>query len=94
LEKINHTNVETRYIASLVEHLVLICSGINFIDASALETLENLIEGLKESGISFYLAEVKGPVMDNLLRVGFIDKLGADHIFLSTHQAMKALGCR
>ncbi len=77
-----------------VEHLVLICSGINFIDASALETLENLIEGLKESGISFYLAEVKGPVMDNLLRVGFIDKLGADHIFLSTHQAMKALGCR
>ncbi|MDY6902821.1 MAG: sulfate permease [Cyanobacteriota bacterium] len=77
-----------------VEHLVLICSGINFIDASALETLENLIEGLKESGISFDLAEVKGPVMDNLLRVGFIDKLGTNHIFLSTHQAMKTLGCR
>ncbi|NJN10477.1 MAG: solute carrier 26 family protein [Richelia sp. RM1_1_1] len=77
-----------------VEHLILICSGINFIDASALETLENLIKGLKESGISFYLAEVKGPVMDNLLGVGFIDKLGTDHIFLSTHQAMKALGCR
>ena len=76
-----------------VEHLVLICSGINFIDASALETLENLIEGLKESGISFYLAEVKGPVMDNLLRVGFVDKLGTNHIFLSTHQAMRALGC-
>ncbi len=76
-----------------VEHLVLICSGINFIDASALETLENLIEGLKESGISFYLAEVKGPVMDNLLRVGFVDKLGTNHIFLSTHQAMKTLGC-
>ncbi|MGB3757299.1 MAG: solute carrier family 26 protein [Rivularia sp. (in: cyanobacteria)] len=76
-----------------VEHLILICSGINFIDASALETLENLIEGLKESGISFYLAEVKGPVMDNLLRVGFVDKLGTNHIFLSTHQAMRALGC-
>ena len=76
-----------------VEHLVLICSGINFIDASALETLENLIQGLKESGISFYLAEVKGPVMDNLLRVGFVDKLGTNHIFLSTHQAMRALGC-
>ncbi len=78
---------------SEIQHLVLICSGINFIDASALETLENLIEDLKESGISFYLAEVKGPVMDNLLKVGFIDKLGADHIFLSTHQVMQALGC-
>ena len=76
-----------------VKHLVFICSAINFIDASALETLENLIDDLKDAGVSLYLAEVKGPVMERLEKVRFVDKLGRDRFFLSTHQAMLALGC-
>lgn len=74
-----------------VEHLVIICSAINFIDASALETLEGLMDALKDTGVTLYLAEVKGPVMDRLKKVGFVKKLGANRIFLSTHQAMLAL---
>jgi SulP family sulfate permease len=76
-----------------LEHLVLVCSAINFIDASALETLENLIDNLKQVGVNFYLAEVKGPVMDRLSKTDFLDRLGRDRIFLSTHQAMQTLGC-
>lgn len=76
-----------------LEHLVLVCSAINFIDASALETLENLIDNLKQVGVNFYLAEVKGPVMDRLSKTDFLDQLGRDRIFLSTHQAMQTLGC-
>lgn len=76
-----------------VQHLVLTCSGINFIDGSALETLERLIDQLKSMGVQLHLAEVKGPVMDGLEKVGFIKHLGQDHVFLSTHGAMKALGC-
>ena len=40
------------------------CSGVNVIDASALEILESLVVELKELGIEFYMSEVKGPVMD------------------------------
>lgn len=76
-----------------VKHLILICSAINFIDASALETLESLILELRSAGVEFYMAEIKGPVMDELKRAGFIEFIGSDRIFLSTHEAMNALGC-
>ncbi len=74
-----------------VNNLVLVCSGINFIDANALETLEHLQETLAAAGVELYLSEVKGPVFDQLQRVGWIDKLGKDHLFLSSHAAMAAL---
>jgi len=76
-----------------IKHLVLVCSGINFIDASGLMTLEKLIDALRDAGVSLYLAEVKGPVMDQFQKVGFVEHLGTDRIYLSTRQAMQALGC-
>jgi sulfate permease, SulP family len=36
-----------------VERVVLICSAVNFIDASALETLEALIDRLRDAGVDF-----------------------------------------
>jgi len=74
-----------------VAHFVLICSAVNFIDASALETLEALIDQLESAGVHFYLTDVKGPVMDRLERVGFVDKIGRERIFLTIHEAMRAL---
>lgn len=74
-----------------VEHLVLIMSAVNFIDASALETLETLAERLRDAGVTLHLAEVKGPVMDRLERVAFLDALGEGRVFLSTHAASVAL---
>jgi SulP family sulfate permease len=73
--------------------LLLICAAINHIDGSALETLETLTDGLREAGVTVYFSEIKGPVMDQLQRAGFIDRIGgADRVFLSTHQAMQTLG--
>lgn len=73
--------------------LLLICTAINHIDGSALDTLETLIEGLREAGVSVYFSDVKGPVMDQLERSGFVERIGGPgRIFLSTHQAMQALG--
>ena len=76
-----------------VKHLVLMCSAVNSIDGSALETLRNLIVDLHARGIEFYLSEVKGPVMDQLQTIGFINELGNDHIFLTTDQALRTLNC-
>lgn len=72
-------------------HFVLICAAINFIDGSALETLERLDEQLESAGVTLHLAEVKGPVMDRLQAIGFADRLGASRFHLSTHAAMIAL---
>ncbi len=76
---------------SQINHLVLIMSAVNFIDASALETLETLIERLHDSGVTLHMAEVKGPVMDKLQRVDFEDTLGQGHVYLSTHEAIADL---
>jgi SulP family sulfate permease len=74
-----------------VRHLVLICSAINYIDASALETLSGLSTDLRVGGVELHLAEIKGPVMDRLSLVGFDRRIGADHIHLSTHRAIQSL---
>lgn len=76
-----------------VKHLVLIGAAINFIDASALGTLESLVRELHDAGVEFYLSDIKGPVMDRLKAIGFVETIGADHIFLSTHEAMTKLKC-
>ncbi|WP_299608810.1 SulP family inorganic anion transporter [uncultured Tateyamaria sp.] len=74
-----------------INHLVLIMSAVNFIDASALETLETLIERLRDAGVTLHMAEVKGPVMDKLQRVDFEDTLGDGTVYLSTHEAVADL---
>ena len=76
-----------------VRHLVLIGTGINFIDASALETLDALIVELRDAGVELYLAAFKGPVLDRLKAIGFIDRLGPQRVFISTHAAMQTLEC-
>ncbi len=77
-----------------VKHLVLIGSAINFIDSSALHTLDHLIDELRDAGVEFHLADIKGPVMDRLKQSELLDKIGQDHIHMTTHTAMLALGCR
>jgi len=68
--------------------LVLVCSAVNYIDISALEVLEKLIHELHDAGVRFHMAEVKGPVMDRLQQIGFINELGQDRVFISTHAAV------
>ena len=76
-----------------VEHLphVLICKAINFIDASALETLTDLQKQIQDAGIQLYLTEVKGPVMDRLVGTDFLEQLGQDRIFLTTQEVYENL---
>ena len=76
-----------------LKHLVLISSAINFIDSSALHSLESLADELRDSGVSLHMAEVKGPVMDGLKRAHFVERLGAERFHLTTHAAMRSLGC-
>jgi SulP family sulfate permease len=75
-----------------VNRVLLVCSAINLIDASALEVLENLITDLHSLGVDFYFSEVKGPIMDKLIKIGFVDFVGSDRFFLSTDIAMREIG--
>ncbi len=73
-----------------VQHVVLQCTAVNVIDASALESLEAINERLHAAGVTLHLSEVKGPVMDGLRRTHFLDGL-TGRVFLTQVDAMQAL---
>jgi SulP family sulfate permease len=70
--------------------IVLMCSAVNSIDYSALETLEALQRELQARGIRLHLSEVKGPVMDRLQATDFLQHLSGQ-VFKSQYDAYAAL---
>ncbi|MEJ2445733.1 MAG: sodium-independent anion transporter [Exilibacterium sp.] len=73
-----------------VKHVILMCTAVNEIDLSALETLESINQRLSDSDICFHLSEVKGPVMDTLKKTHFLNQLSGK-VWLTQHQAMTSI---
>lgn len=90
----------TRYLEDLIykevserrdlQHVILMCSAVNEIDLSALESLEAINRRLDDLGIKLHLSEVKGPVMDALQRSHFLRDLSGQ-VYLSQHLAVQDL---
>jgi len=74
-----------------VKHVVFIFASVSYIDATALEVLENLNRSLKALGITMHLAEVKGPVMDKLEQTDFLVQLKLGQVFFRVEEAVYAL---
>jgi len=92
---VNSRYVETYLLDKIADNpeldsILLICSAINFVDASGLEVLESLNEKLYEAGVSLNLAEIKGPVMDTLIKTDFYRNMHGK-IFFTADLAMKEL---
>lgn len=73
-----------------IRHVVLMCSAINEIDYSALESLETINQRLESVDVKLHLSEVKGPVMDSLQTTHFLDRLSGQ-VFLSQYDAWRTL---
>ena len=73
-----------------LKHVVLMCSAVNTMDMSALESLEAINERLEAGKVTFHFSEVKGPVMDQLKETGFLDHL-TGQVFMSQHLAQTTL---
>jgi SulP family sulfate permease len=73
-----------------LEHVLLQCSAMNDIDASALESLEAIASRLNDSGVALHFSEIKGPVMDKLKTTHFVENLHG-RVFMTNYQAIQAL---
>jgi len=73
-----------------LKHVILICSAVNEIDMSALDSLEAINERLSNFNVQFHLSEVKGPVLDRLMRSDFLSHL-TGQVFLAQHLAVQTL---
>ena len=73
-----------------IKHVVLMCSAVNDVDFSALESLEAINLRLTDMGVGFHLSEVKGPVMDRLKKSHLMHDLNGK-VFLSQYDAWMEL---
>ena len=70
--------------------LVLMCTAVSRIDASALSSLEEINKRLKRTEIKLHFSDMQSRVKERLYRSDLIEKLSGE-IFLSQHEAMEAL---
>lgn len=67
-------------------------SGVNDVDAVALDTLRELMATLEEIGIEVHLAGMKGPVRDLVARAAWPERFRARAAHLSLEHALRAFG--
>lgn len=72
------------------KNFVLMCSSINDIDVSAVESLVTINHNLEKAQIRFHLSEVKGPVLDRLQQSHFFDVMSGN-LYISHYQAWTEL---
>ncbi|MBF0138600.1 MAG: SulP family inorganic anion transporter [Magnetococcales bacterium] len=81
-------------LASPRTHLVIIASGINFIDLSGAEFLAHEAEKRRRDGGGLYLVRVKEIPYKMLNESGFLEKIGRDHLFKSKSEAIQSIFSR
>ena len=74
-----------------VKHLVLVMSGVGFVDSSALQVLQLSAETLREGGVTVHLADVKGPVLERLRRTKIFEQIAPGQVFPTPQVAVNAL---
>ncbi len=75
-------------------HLLLVCSGVNFIDVAGCDFLVNAARRLREDGITLYLCNLKPGVHETLERGGYLGAIGTDRVFATKAHAIAAIYTR
>lgn len=73
-----------------LRHLVLMMSGVNDIDFTGLEALQQLARELQGQGVTLHFSELKGPVNDRLVAAGLAGWF-TGQVFLTQHEACLVL---
>ena len=68
--------------------LVLDFSSVTDLDSTADQVLREIADDYTGRGVEFYLANVKGIILDVMRRSGLYGRLGSDHFFVSTYDAV------
>ncbi|MDP6967839.1 MAG: SulP family inorganic anion transporter, partial [Gammaproteobacteria bacterium] len=83
--------VQTRLLAAQQKHILIIASGINFIDLSGTELLAKEAKRLRAAGGGLYLCNLKGKVIKPIIRNGHLQAIGKPNIFANKSVALQRL---
>ncbi len=71
-----------------LKHIVIVCNGINDIDASGEETLSLVVERTRSGGVDISFSGVNETVMKVFNSTHLIEKIGLDHIYPTMEKAI------
>lgn len=74
-----------------IKHILIIGTGINFIDLSGAEALVTDANRLKQQGGGLYFAELKASVYEYISKNCFVAKVGSNNFFDSKKDAIKTI---
>lgn len=74
-----------------IKYILIVSVGINDLDSTGEEVLRSLYRNLHSAGKELYFAYAKTPVRKVLKRTGFMDKIGHNHFFTKTDEAVEFL---
>lgn len=74
-----------------VRFLMIVMSGVNFVDVAGAEALTQMAKRWRDRGGGLYLIRVKDRVMELLERGGYMEEIGRDHVFSSKTEAIRTL---
>ena len=72
-------------------HLIILATGVHFIDITGAEALANEARSLRNAGGALYLVDMKESVEEQLSKSGLIDVIGEENIFQSKTAAFAAI---
>ena len=73
-----------------VTNMLIVSEGINFIDLAGAEMLVELSDILKARGGGLYFCNLKSSIFNFIAHVGFIKRIGQDHIYEHKRDAIAA----
>ena len=74
-----------------ITHVLIKCSGINDLDASGVEMLNNLVSRFKSNGITLIFSGIKKQVREVMDRTGLAQQIGEPNIFMTDQEALEIL---
>ena len=86
-DKINERMIEKKDI----KHIIIVCNGINDMDASGEDALSITIDRVRSAGVGISLSGVNESVMSVLKRTYLLEKIGEGNIFSDTERAIFAV---
>ncbi len=70
-----------------LKYVILNAEPVNYIDNTALNQLEKIVETLNAKGIVFKLAGAIGPIRDIIQKSGFVEVIGKENVYVRTAEA-------
>lgn len=71
-----------------LKHVILNAEAINYMDSSAVHMFGDILDQLKREDIELYITGAIGPIRDILYKTGLAQRIGEDHLFVRTFEAV------